>query len=128
MADLGIENQTCSKEEKISKKSLITLMVLALVFYLFVTVFATILYADVYRSRGDEFSGFGVAVFIVLLLIYGSVINLASVGCSIAGLCVSRAKVKQGLSKLWNVFFSIMIALPIITEIVFFILIMLLPK
>ena len=128
MADLSIENQTCSKEEKISKKTLITLMVLSLAFYLVVSVFSIIFYADVSANQGKDFSGLGVAVFIVLLLIYGSILNLVSVGCAMSGLCVSRAKVKQGLSKLWNVFFSIMIALPIITEIIFFILITLLPK
>ena len=119
--NLGIENNLQSKAS-VSKKSLIVLMSISLAVYLAVTILSTIFYADVYSSRGEDFNGIGVAVGLVLLLGYGSIGNLISVGVSIAGVCVSKKKQKLGLNKLWMIFFSIMIVLPIITEVLFVVL------
>ena len=115
---MEIKNDTYFKAN-VSKKSLIVLMVISLVFYLAITILSAIFYVDVYSRRGEDFNGLGVAVGVVLLLCYGSIGNLVSTGVSIAGVCVSKKKQKKGLNRLWTVFFSIMIALPILTELTF---------
>ena len=118
---MEIKNDTYFKAN-VSKKSLIVLMVISLVFYLAITILSAIFYVDVYSRRGEDFNGLGIAVGLVLLLCFGSIGNLVSTGVSIAGVCVSKKKQKLGLNKLWKIFFSIMIVLPIITEVLFVVL------
>ncbi len=115
---MEIKNENCANSI-VSKKSLIALLMISLAVYLAVTIWSAIFYADVYSNRGEELNGIGVVVGLVLLLCYGSIGNLISAGVSIAGVCVSKKKQKSGLNKLWKIFFSIMIFIPILTEVLF---------
>lgn len=110
--------------KKAKKTSLIVLGVIALIFYLAVTIFGLILLIDVLNSETDLERGIGLVVVIILVIGYGSLAYLVPIGVSIAGLIVSIKKKKRyGLSKLWIIGFAIMIVLPIITEIAILVLI-----
>ena len=110
----NVTNQPIKKK----KASLIVLGVIALVFYLAITIIGIILTASAisdYKSQGG-WAGLGIAIIFVFILIYGTLASLAPTGVSIAGLIVSIKKAKKiGTSKLWIVGFAIMIVLPFLT-------------
>lgn len=110
--------------KKVKKTSLIVLGVIALIFYLAVTIFGFILLFDALNAETNFERGVSLVLVIILVIGYGSLAYLVPIGVSIAGLIVSIKKKKRyGLSKLWIIGFAIMIVLPIITEIAILMLI-----
>lgn len=107
---------------EVKKLSLYILGGIALFIYLAFTVFLLIEY---FSLVAQVKAGQNVAVALVVALIiifYGIIIYGASTLLSVAGLIVSIIKRKNGLSLGWIIGFIIMSVLPIITEVLMYLL------
>ena len=110
------------EENKVKKLSLYILGGISLAIYLAFTIFLLIEY---FSLSAQVKAGENVAVALVVAIIiifYGIIVYGASSILAIAGLIVSIVKRKKGLSVGWIIGFIVMSVLPIITEVLMYLL------
>ncbi len=114
--------------ENNGKKSvgLTVLKIIAMIIYLVMTVVFIVTYADVAKEAEGLGKAIGLTLVIVLVVIlYGGLSTVAGVIMSVVGLCLSISKGKKGVNaKSDVVWFSILIAYPIVLMTIMFILIL----
>ncbi len=103
--------------DNLEKKSelLLILKILTIIFYLAVTVFFVI---ALIGCLGEKYVNLSLAIFLILLLVYGSIAYLIEIIIAIVGLVKGVAKWKKGGSIFDFLFFLAFIILPILTELV----------
>ena len=105
--------------EPISKKSLVILMIIGLIIYLVMTGIFVYMYVDLNLSPNKNNNGLAVALILVFIVTYGSIVNAIATCVFVAGLIVAIVKRSRGLSDAWGFTFMFLMALPILTEVLF---------